>query len=158
MSDSRRPLADRLEVGAPRLAALMARLAGRMPGPIRRRLLGAAFDRARDAFNRGDLEVVFALFDPDVEYVPPPPLHEGEPLRGRGAVFDFWRDVLGRYEESRIENLALDEAAPGRFVRRARLWHSSRGGETLSYSIVQTTELDRGRVVRQVNRLATGVG
>jgi ketosteroid isomerase-like protein len=156
MTAGRRPLADRLEVGSPRVAALTARVAGRLPGPIRRRVLESAFDRARDAFNRGDLEVVFALFDPDVEYVPPPPLHEGAPLRGRAAVFDFWREVLGRYEESRIENLSLDEAAPGRFVRRARLWHTSRGGETLSYSIVQTTELEAGRVVRQVNRLATG--
>lgn len=153
MRAQRRPLADRLEVGAPWMASLAARALGRMPGPIRRRALGAAFDRARDAFNRGDLEVVFALFDAGVEYVPPPPLHGGAPLCGRAAVFDFWRDVLDRYEVSTIENLALDEAAPGRFVRRARLYHRSSEGSELSYSIVQTTELTAGRVSRQVNRL-----
>jgi ketosteroid isomerase-like protein len=57
-------------------------------------VLHATFDRARDAFNRGDLEVVFALFAADVEYGPPPPLHEGGRIRGRQAVLDFWRDAL----------------------------------------------------------------
>jgi ketosteroid isomerase-like protein len=156
MTAADRPLADRLEVGAPRVAALLVRVAGRAPGPLRRRLLSAAFDRARDAFNRGDLEAVFALFDPDVEYVPPPPLHRGEPLRGRAAVFEFWREVLDRYEENAIENLGLEETAPGRIVRRARLFHRTLSGEALSYAIVQATELERGRVIRQVNRPAIG--
>ena len=57
-----RPLADRLELAAPGLAALAARLLARLPEPARRRALEGAFDRARDAFNRGDLEAVFALF------------------------------------------------------------------------------------------------
>jgi hypothetical protein len=44
-------------------------------------------------------------------------------------------------------------AAPGRPVRRARLRHlSSPSGEAL-YAIVQTTELDCGRVGRQFNVL-----
>ncbi len=44
--------------------------------------------------------------------------------------------------------------APGRIVRRARLrLLSGPGGEALSYAIVQTTELARGRVVRQINVL-----
>ncbi|HEY7257179.1 MAG TPA: hypothetical protein VH476_10915 [Solirubrobacterales bacterium] len=78
-----RPLADRPEVGAPRLAALAARRLAHLP----RRLLEAAFDCARDAFNPGDMEAVFALFDERVEYVPPPPLHDGPPpRRRRGAV------------------------------------------------------------------------
>jgi ketosteroid isomerase-like protein len=153
MTPARRPLADRVEVRAPRAAALAARALGRMPGPIRRRALAAAFDRARDAFNRGDLEAVFALFAIDVEYVPPPPLYEGEPLRGRAAVLGFWRDVSARYESSAIENLSLEEAAPRRFVRRARLFHRPADGDALVYSIVQTTELAGGRVARQVNAL-----
>lgn len=152
----RRPLADRIEIGAPAVAALLARGLGRLPEPVRRRALQGAFDRARDAFNRGDMDAVFALFAADVEYGPPPPLRVGaQPLRGRAAVFDFWREVLERYERNTIENLSLGEAAPGRIVRRARLSHSSRAtGETLAYEIVQTTELRHGRVVRQVNVLA----
>ncbi len=155
----RRPLADRLELGAPRLAALGAQAVGRLPGPLRRRILQSAFDRARDAFNRGDLEAVFALFASDVEYGPPPPLHEDEPLQGRAAVLEFWRGVLARYDESAIENLSVEEAAPGHIVRRARLRHrSSTTGESLDYVILQTTELEGGRVIRQVNVLDPAVG
>ena len=155
----RRPLADRLELGAPRLAALGAQAVGRLPGPLRRRILQSAFDRARDAFNRGDLEAVFALFASDVEYGPPPPLHEDEPLQGRAAVLEFWRGVLARYEESAIENLSVEEAPPGHIVRRARLRHrSSTTGESLDYVILQTTELEGGRVIRQVNVLDPAVG
>ncbi len=154
--DNRRPLVDRVEVGAPNLAALVARVLGLFPESVRRKALRAAFNRASDAFNRGDLEVVFALFAPDVEYGPPPPLHEGDLLRGREAVFAFWRAIFSRYDENIIENLALDETSPGSFVRRARLHHSSSaGGGSLDYSIVQTTDLNGGRVVRQVNVLLT---
>ncbi|HME05327.1 MAG TPA: nuclear transport factor 2 family protein [Solirubrobacteraceae bacterium] len=155
MAHRRRPLADRLELGAPRLAALGAQAVGRLPASLRRPILQSAFDRARDAFNRGDLEVVFALFASDVEYSPPPPLHEEEPIQGRAAVLDFWRGVLARYDESSIENLSVEEAAPGHIARRARLRHrSSETGEALDYVILQTTDLEGGRVVRQVNALA----
>jgi hypothetical protein len=61
------------------MAALVAGALALLPDSLRRRFLGAAFDRARDAFNRGDLEALFALFHRDVEYVPPPALHEGDP-------------------------------------------------------------------------------
>jgi hypothetical protein len=149
---ARRPLVDRLEVSAPGLAALAARAVGRAPEPLRRRALRGAFDRARDAFNRGDIEVVFALFDAEVEYVPPPALYGGPPLLGREAVCEFWRRTLADYMESTIENLSLEESAPSRFVRRARLRHlPPGGGAALVYEIVQVTELRRGRVVRQVN-------
>ncbi len=149
-----RPLADRIELAAPWLAALGARALGALPGPIRRRALQAAFDRARDAFNRGDIEAVMALFAQDVVYVPPPPLGASE-ISGLAAVLGFWHGVLARYPDSSIENLAIREAAPGRFVRTARLHHASAdGGEPLDYEIVQTTILRGGRVVRQVNELA----
>lgn len=154
MSVHDRPLADRLEVGAPSLATLGVRAVGALPEQLRRRILQAAFDRARDAFNRGDLDVVFALFADDVEYAPPPPLTDGGPLKGRAAVLGFWRDVFGHYDNNTIENLSLEETSRGHFVRRARLQHRLRDtGETLDYVIVQTTELDAGRVVRQVNVL-----
>jgi hypothetical protein len=154
MSPHDRPLADRLEVGAPWLAALGARGVGSLPEPLRERVLQAAFDRAQHAFNRGDLDVVFALFDGDVEYAPPPPLYDGPSLRGRAAVFEFWRDVFTRWDGNTIENLSLEETSRGRFVRRARLRHRRHDtSATLDYVIVQTTDLDAGRVVRQVNVL-----
>jgi ketosteroid isomerase-like protein len=143
-----------VEVGAPWVAALAARVLGRLPEPLRRRILQAAFDRARDAFNRGDLEVVFALFADDVAYGSPPRLHAGGLLQGRAAVLDFWRAVFVGYEENTIENLSLEESSRGCFVRRARLHHRLRAArETLDYVVVQTTEMEGGRVVRHVNVL-----
>ena len=141
---------DALEVRAPALAALAVRLLARMPAPVRRRVLADAFTRAERAFNRGDLEAVFALFAEDVEYVPPPALYSGEPIRGRAAVERFWSRTLARFQESAIANLSLKEAGPDRFVRTARLSHSGPDGK-LDYTIRQTTELRSGRVVRQVN-------
>jgi ketosteroid isomerase-like protein len=150
----RRPLPDRLEVAAPSVAALVAQVVSRAPARLRARALGAAFDRARDAFNRGDLEAVFALFAHDVEYVPPPPLYEGPPISGRNAVLAFWTGQLERFRSSSIENLSIEEASPGRFVRRASLRHVPAGeGRPLEYVILQTTELRHGRVVRQINEL-----
>ena len=64
----------------------------------------------------------------------------------------FWRRVFVRYGDSTIENLSVEEAVLGRIVRRARLRYlASPSGDSLSYAIMQTTELDRGRVVRQMN-------
>ncbi len=120
---------------------------------MRRRALEGAFARARDAFNRGDIEAVMALFAEDVEYVPPPPLG-GEEIRGLPAVLDFWRGVLARFPDTAIENLSIREAERGRLVRTARLRHGGgQEGETLQYTIQQTTFLRGGRVVRQVNEL-----
>jgi hypothetical protein len=143
-----------LELAAPGLAALVARSLGLLPAPLRRRALQSAFDRARAAFDRGDVEAVMALFAPDARYTPPPPLG-GEEISGLPAVLDFWRGVLLRYPQSTIENLEIEEAAPGRFVRTARLRHvPADGSDALEYEIVQTTILRRGRVVRQINELA----
>ena len=50
MTAARRPLADRVEVGLPSLAALIARTLDGLPDPLHRHALRAAFDRARDAF------------------------------------------------------------------------------------------------------------
>jgi hypothetical protein len=141
---------DRLEVRAPGVVALAIRFVLRLPRPLRRRVLADAFARAQDAFNRGDFEAVFALFADDVEYVPPPALHNGAPILGRAPVLRFWQVVLERYEHNRIENLSIEEVSPNRFVRTARLSHA--GPEpALEYAIRQTTELCGGRVVRQVN-------
>jgi len=147
---ARRPLLDSIEVRSPRLAAGGARLLTRLPAPFRRQVLTGAFNRAADAFNRGDLESVFALFAEDVEYVPPPALYTGEPLHGRAAVFGFWREVFARFEHSAITNLSIAETTRTRFVRSALLSHRGTGNP-LEYVIWQTTELRGGLVVRQIN-------
>ena len=147
---TRRPLLDAIEVRAPGAAALANMLLLRMPSPLRRRFLTGAFTRAEKAFNRGDFEAIVALWADDVEYVPPPALHTGQPIVGRAAVQQFWQDVPRRYERSRITNLSLEETSRNRFVRTAQLSHDGPAG-TIEYVIRQTTDLRHGRVVRQVN-------
>jgi ketosteroid isomerase-like protein len=147
-----RPVADAFEARFPALAAFAARLLAQAPASIRRRVLADAFDRAAAAFNRGDLAVVFALFAPDVEYVPPPPVHQGAPIYGRDAVRSFWEKTLAQFDENGITNLSIEETAPSRFVRTAELHHKGSQQE-LRYTIRQTTELRRGRVARQINEV-----
>jgi EmrB/QacA subfamily drug resistance transporter len=150
----RRPAMDTLEVRHPGLAAHAVRVVLRMPGPVRRRGLASALDRAQAAFNRGDFQAVLALFADDVDYVPPPPLSR-TPIRGRSAVLRFWQAMPARYQSSTITNLSVEETSPGRFVRTARLSHAG-PDSTLQYVIRQTTQVRRGRVVRQVNETLEG--
>ena len=136
----------------PNVAAVLVRGLARAPGTVRRRVLADAFARAERAFNRGDLDAVFALFADDVEYMPPPPLYDGPLITGRDAVRRFWNTTNARFEESQITNLGIEETDPARFVRTAELVHRSSQQE-LRYRIRQTTELRNGRVARQVNEL-----
>lgn len=149
-----RPLADRVEVAAPAVAAAVARLVGHLPAALRRRALSGAFSRAQAAFNRGDFEAIFALFADDVRYVPPPALGP-TPINGRAAVLAFWRAIGEQFPDSTITNLSLEEAEPNRFVRTARLTHRN-DDEALDYVIRQVTEVRGGRVVSQVNEQIGG--
>jgi SnoaL-like domain len=144
-----RPFADRVEIAAPSLAAIAARAAGYLPEPVRRRVLAGALARAEAAFDRGDYEAVFALFDDEAEYVPPPALSQ-TPIIGRAAILRFWRAIGARFTASTIENVSLDEMAPEGFTRTLRLTHQTNGDE-ITYLIRQVTDLRRGQVVSQVN-------
>lgn len=147
-----RPLADNFEVQFPRMAALTLRALGRAPAVVRRRVIANVLGRADHAFNRGDMDTIVALLAMDVEYVPPSPLHDGPSIVGREAVREFWRKVAARFQESRITNLAIEETAPSRFVRTADFFHRGDQHE-LHYRIRQTSELQKGWVIRQVNEL-----
>jgi hypothetical protein len=60
-----------------------------------------------------------------------------------------------RYQRSTITNLSVEETSLSRFVRTARLSHTG-PDSTLRYVIRQTTQVRRGRVVRQVNETLEG--
>lgn len=154
MASRRRTVPELIEVGAPALAASLVRLVGRLPRVLRRRALEGAFGRAAGAFNRGDLEALFALFADDVEYVPPPALRPPDEMVGRDGLIEFWREALTRYPDSRITNLSLAETERDRFTRTARVSHRGPGRPELTYEIRQLTVLRHGRVVRQVNDAA----
>lgn len=146
---TRRPVADRIEIAAPSLAAIAAPLAGHLPVPLRRRVLVSVLARAEAAFNRGDYDAVFALFADSAHYVPPPALSQ-VPITGRNAILDFWRATNARFATSTVTNVSLDETLPERFTRTLRITHRA-DGEEFSYLIRQVTDLRQGRVVSQVN-------
>jgi hypothetical protein len=123
------------------------------PAPVRQAVLGGAFARAKDAFNRGDLEVVFATFSPAVEYDPPPPLPGARRIHGRDEVLRYWRGIFARFEQNEIQNVEVIEVGRGTIQRTARLHHGGPGEEQLEYEILQTTEIRGGSVVRQTNEL-----
>ncbi len=148
----KRPIADRAELVSPVLTRMLTRAVLALPAPLRRRALDGAFGRAQAAFNRGDLEAVFATFSPGVEYEPPPPLPGARPIRGRERVLGYWQGIFERFSANRIENLDVVEVGRGTIRRTARLRHAG-GGEQLEYEILQTTEIRGGQVVRQTNEL-----
>jgi len=79
------------------------------------------------------------------------------------APHQLGADLRGTQRERRVKERRrghrVREAAPAHIVRRARLLHrSSKTGEALDYLILQTTELEGGRVVRQVNLLDSAAG
>jgi SnoaL-like domain len=146
---TRRPVADRIEIAAPSLAAIAARLAGHLPVPLRRRVLVSVLARAAAAFNRCDYDAVFALLADSAHYVPPPALSQ-VPITGRNAILDFWRATNVRFATSTVTNVSLDETLPEPFTRTLRITHRA-DGEEFSYLIRQVTDLPQGRVVSQVN-------
>ncbi|MEA2466759.1 MAG: SnoaL-like domain [Thermoleophilaceae bacterium] len=147
-----RPRTDRAELRFPRATRALTQVVLMAPHPVRQAVLAGAFKRAEAAFNRGDMDVVFAAFAPDVEYEPPPQLPGARPLRGRPAVFGYWRGIFEEFEDNRIENVEVVETGQGTIRRVARLHHRHRdGGQPLDYEILQTTELRGGLVVRQRN-------
>lgn len=126
----------------------------RLPGGPRRRLLFDAFGRAEAAFNRGDLDAVFAAFAREVDYLPPSVLPGARPLHSKAEVVAFWRGMFERFAENSIENLELSELRPGVLRRRAVLCHREAGGEEpIRYEIEQITEFRAGQVVLQHNRV-----
>jgi ketosteroid isomerase-like protein len=126
-----------------------------LPGPLRRRVLFAAFRHAERAFNEGDLEAVFAAFAEDVEYLPPAALPGARPMRGKADVLAFWEGIEGRFA-STIETSELREPRRGTIFRAATLRHRERegnGATALEYGFEQLTEISGGEVVRQRNVL-----
>jgi ketosteroid isomerase-like protein len=147
-----RPLADNVEVQFPRIAAFTLRALSHTPAFVRRRVVANTLEHADNAFNRNDMDELVALLAIDAEYVPPSPLYDGPPIMGREAVREFWTNVTARFQENRITNVAIEEIAPARFVRTADVFHRD-GQHELHYRIRQTTELKKGWVIRQANKV-----
>ncbi len=56
-----------------------------------------------DAFGRGDIPAVLALFDPEIEWYSPEELPGGGTYNGTSAVGEFFSSLPGNYQELRVE-------------------------------------------------------
>lgn len=92
---------------------------GERPGPPQpgaRRDIEAAVQRYVEASNRGDAEGLAALYADDAVLLPP----DHEPVRGRSAIGDFWRQ--GTDEGLEVTTLSLEvDGNLGYLVGRYRL-------------------------------------
>ena len=66
--------------------------------------------RSLDAFNRRDKAAWIAVCHPDVENLPPREWPESAPLRGAEAIWDFFVEAQGAWEEGSYEWGELIEA------------------------------------------------
>ena len=153
---SRRTLDQRLALRFPRVAAMQARLIGRLSP--RSRLRQAAVWRgtrlAAEAFNRGDLDVYLLAFHPDCEWHPLPEFIEAgfaEPsYRGLAGFRVYWTavsDVWG--SELNFQPVELIDAGD-RLVALASLHaHAQASGVRLTRKYAQVVTLKDGLVIRQ---------
>jgi|SRR5829696_2134906 len=102
-----------------------------------------------DAFNRGDKGAWLAMFDPDAEMVPAPEWPENAPIRGAEAIWDFYVEVTGAWEEGLSEFGEVINAGADKVVannRRDAHGRTSGAGVEFSYWTVGTYQ--NGKVVR----------
>jgi uncharacterized protein (TIGR02246 family) len=80
----------------------------------------------RDAFNRGDVEALAALYEPDTSLIV-----AGELVAGRGAIAAAFDVMVARQGWMTLETVSIVESPPGQAVLRGR-WTVDYGDETTS--------------------------
>jgi ketosteroid isomerase-like protein len=99
-----------------------------------------------DAFNRGDRGAWLAMFDSDAEMVPAPEWPENEPLRGAEAIWDFYVEVTGTWQEGFAELGEVIDAGADQIVannRRDARGRTSGAGVEFSYWPLSPTGTER---------------
>jgi|SRR5215217_4174437 len=97
--------------------------------------------RGLDAFNRRDKADWVAAFDPDAENIPPREWPESAPVRGAQAIWDFYVEAVGAWEEGPFEWGELIEVGTDKIVanqRREMRGKASGAGVVWSYWVVFT--------------------
>jgi ketosteroid isomerase-like protein len=122
---SRRRLEERLGLRFPRVRALLVRAVQRLPprSGLRRALLRRAVVSGWQALNRGDLEVSFALYHPNVVSEVAPGLVSiglGD-TRGRDARVALQKEGLAGFGEFRFESEELIDLGDGRLLTVGRM-------------------------------------
>ena len=152
---SRRRLEERIAVRFPNLAVAGTRALLRLPARsrVRRRLLSRTVRLANEAGNRGDYEVSFLLFHPDLEMVAPAGTVVlgafPERIQGRRERIQFersWRGDWGefRYEPDELIDLTDQLLLIGRMSGSGR-----RSGAAMDSEWAGLYSISRGQVIRE---------
>jgi ketosteroid isomerase-like protein len=114
-ADSHRRLEERLALRFPYINTLLARVWWKLPprSRLRQAIVGRLVRLGFEAANRGDYAVAFAVYDPDMELIPPPDLVGlGDEASYRGVETRVkyernWRAEWGdfRYEPDELRDL-----------------------------------------------------
>ena len=105
--------------------------------------------QSMNAFNRRDREAWLAIFDPDAEMIPVPEWPEQEPIRGAEAIWDFYLEVAGTWEEGLGEHGEVIDAGPDKVVANNR--RDARGrtsGAAIEFSYWTVDTYRNGKIVR----------
>jgi ketosteroid isomerase-like protein len=153
---ARRPLEGRLAARVPRLSSAVMAAVLRLPprSRLRRSLLARAVRRGYEAANRGDFELLFLFYDPNVEFrftaargfVPPDlvgTLHGPESLR---EIWGNWREMSDDFRLVPEEVLDLGD----RSLISVRAEGLGRGsGVPFGDQVAEVFTYRGGKVVRQ---------
>ena len=74
-----------------------------------------------EAFNRGDRDAWFLLYDPEVEFHADPEWPEARSLRGREPVWDFLVSLSDAWEQSDGEIVDVIDPGRDKFAVRVKL-------------------------------------
>lgn len=104
-----------------------------------------------DAVNRRDRDAWLALVDPEAENVPPRDWPEPAPIRGAGAVFDFyvgaqdaWDEGSRPYEYVEVIDVGNDKVVT---LMQAEL-HGKASGATVRWAYWQVVTFRNGKPLR----------
>jgi ketosteroid isomerase-like protein len=102
-----------------------------------------------DAFNLRDKTAWLATFDPEAEMFPAPDWPENAPIRSAEAIWDFYVEVTGAWEEGSFELGEIIESGTDKVA--VNTWRETRGkasGAGITFSYWSVTTLRDGRAIR----------
>jgi uncharacterized protein len=101
-----------------------------------------------DAFFRGDLDTVFRIFDPEIEFRPPPESPEFETYRGHDGLNRAFSRWLGAWESIRFGDPEFIDAGDQVFAAHDQ-WGKSKGtGVEVRNDVFNVFTVRGGKIVR----------
>jgi ketosteroid isomerase-like protein len=100
-----------------------------------------SFRQSLDAFNRRDKRAWLATMHPEAELVPAKEWPENTPISGATAIWDFYVEVAGVWEDGSFELAEIVDSGTGKVVANNRLetrGKASGAGAEFSYWLVGT--------------------